>query len=88
MLTFEGQQMQGPDAILAKFKGVGEVKHTITNVDCQPSNNPNAILIFVTGSVKIGGPNAVHFCEMFQLLSTGPGAYHVHNEIFRLNYGQ
>mmetsp|Transcript_48914 Transcript_48914/g.95618 ORF Transcript_48914/g.95618 Transcript_48914/m.95618 type:complete len:126 (-) Transcript_48914:194-571(-) len=88
MMTFEGQQVQGPEAIISKLKGVGEVKHTITNIDVQPSNSPSAVLIFVIGNVRIGGSaNPVHFCEMFQLVSTGPGAYYVHNEVFRLNYG-
>lgn len=88
MLTFEGTQVQGSEAIVAKYKSVGPVKHTVKSMDVQPSNNPNAILIFVTGSVQIGAEgNPLHFCEMFQLVSTGPGAYYVHNDVFRLNYG-
>jgi len=87
MLTFEGQQMQGTEAIMAKLKGVGQVKHTVKGMDIQPSANPNAIVIFVTGSVQIGGDNPLHFCEFFQLVSTGPGNYYVHNDVFRLNYG-
>jgi hypothetical protein len=29
MLTFEGQQVQGPEAIIGKMKSVGPVKHTV-----------------------------------------------------------
>jgi len=87
MLTFEGNQMQGGAAIVAKYKSVGPVKHTVKSMDVQPSNNPNAMLIFVTGTIQIGGDNPLHFCEMFQLVSTAPGQYYVHNDIFRLNYG-
>jgi hypothetical protein len=57
------------------------------SMDMQPSNNPSALVIFVTGSIQIGGDNPLHFCEFFQLVSTGPGQYYVHNDVFRLNYG-
>jgi hypothetical protein len=87
MLTFEGNQVKGRNDIMGKLKGVGPVHHDIKNIDIQPSNNANAIIIFVTGAIKIGGDNPLHFCEMFQLVSTGPGAYYVHNDVFRLNYG-
>ena len=87
MMTFEGQQFQGPEAIINKFKGVGQVKHQVKSMDVQPSNNPSAIVVFVTGSIQIGGENPLHFCEFFHLVSTGPGQYYVHNDVFRLNYG-
>lgn len=87
MLTFEGQQVQGAQNIMAKIKGVGPVKHNIKTTDIQPSSNPNAIVIFVTGAIQIGGDNPLHFCEFFQLVSTAPGQYYVHNDVFRLNYG-
>ncbi len=87
MLTFEGNQVKGAANIIAKYRAVGAVKHEIKSMDVQPSNAQNAIVIFVTGSIKIGGDNPLHFCEMFQLVSTGPGAYYVHNDVFRLNYG-
>ena len=89
MMTFEGQQFQGPDAIVGKLSGIGKVSHTVKSTDVQPSCQPNAILIFVTGSIKIGDENAnpLHFSELFQLVSSGPGQYYVHNCVFRLNYG-
>lgn len=87
MLTFEGQQVQGASAIIQKLQSVGPVSHQIKSTDIQPSATESAILIFVTGSIRIGGDNPLHFCELFQLVSTGPGQYYVHNDLFRLNYG-
>jgi hypothetical protein len=87
MLTFEGQQVQGSANIIAKLKSVGGVSHSVKTTDIQPSSNPNAIVIFVTGAIKIGGDNPLHFCEFFHLVGTAPGQYYVHNVVFRLNYG-
>ena len=87
MLTFEGTQIQGSQAIVAKLVSFGQVQHVVKSMDVQPSNNPNAIHIFVTGSVKIGGDNPLHFCDFFHLVASSPGNYYVHNDIFRLNYG-
>lgn len=87
MLTMEGQQIQGAQAIVEKLKSVGPVSHQVKSIDVQPSKDPSSLVIFVTGSCKIGSDNPVHFCEFFQLVSTGPGQYYVHNDVFRLNYG-
>ena len=89
MMTFEGQQFLGPDAIVGKLGGIGHVAHNVGSTDVQPSFQSNAILIFVTGSIKIGDADAnpLHFSEMFQLVSSAPGQYYVHNCVFRLNYG-
>jgi hypothetical protein len=87
MMTFEGQPFQGAAAIVQKIASVGQVSHVIKSTDVQPSATDNCILIFITGSIKIGGDNPLHFCELFQLISTGPGQYAVHNDVFRLNYG-
>jgi hypothetical protein len=87
MMTFEGQQVQGSANIIQKLRSLGQVNHNVTSTDVQPSSTPSSILIFVTGSVKIGGDNPLHFSQLFQLVATGPGGYYVHNSIFRLNYG-
>lgn len=73
MLTFEGQQFQGSEAIIAKLQQVGAVKHEVKSMDVQPTQSPSAIIIFVTGMIRIGGDNPLHFCEVFQLVSTAPG---------------
>ena len=87
MLTFEGQQIQGAAAIIQKLKSVGQVKHQVKTTDVQPSSTPNALVIFVTGAIQIGGDNPLHFCEFFHLVASTPGQYYVHNAVFRLNYG-
>eukprot|EP00977_Amphora_coffeiformis_P003336 scaffold620_cov169-Amphora_coffeaeformis.AAC.6 len=74
MLTFEGQQHMGSEAIIGKLTSVGKVQHDVKSMDVQPSQNPQAMIIFVTGTVRIDGGNPLHFCEVFQLVSTGPGA--------------
>jgi hypothetical protein len=63
MLTFEGEQFQGAEAIVNKLRSVGQVVHSVKSMDVQPSAAENAIVIFVTGSVRIGGPdqNPLHF---------------------------
>ena len=87
-MTFEGgDPAVGPVDILAKLKRPGPLKHQVKAMDIQPAAGGQAIVIFVTGSVSIGGDNPIHFCEMFQLVSDGGSSYHVVNEIFRLNYG-
>jgi hypothetical protein len=87
MMTFEGQQFQGSDAIMQKLQSIGRVQHAVKSTDIQPSANPNAILIFVTGTISIGGDNPLHFCQIFQLVANAENQYYVHNTIFRLNYG-
>jgi hypothetical protein len=87
MMTWESNQVAGGPQIIAKVKSFGKMTHAVQTFDVQPSVDPNAILIFVTGSVSIDGNNPLHFCEMFQLVSAGNNQYAVHNCIFRLNYG-
>jgi len=87
VLTFEGNQSAGVASIMEKLRAIGSVSHEIKTMDVQPSFDASAIIIFVTGHIAIAGGNALHFCEMFQLVSTAPGAYYVHNDVFRLNYG-
>lgn len=86
-MTFEGQEIQGQEAIIGKLTSVGQVKHQVKSTDVQPSAAGNAIIIFCTGTISIGGDNPLHFSETFQLVSESPNQYYVHNNVFRLNYG-
>lgn len=86
MMTFEGAQFLGPQNIIEKLQGLGQVKHEPKNRDVQPGVAPNTILIQVSGTVNIGGPNPVAFIETIQLNATAPGQYYVHNTMFRLMY--
>lgn len=87
MMTFEGTQLQGTHSVMEKLKSFGKVLHKVKSIDVQPSHSPSAIVIFVTGSINIGSENPLHFCEFFQLVSSGPNQYYVSNDVFRLNYG-
>ena len=89
MMTFEGNQIMGQQAIMEKVKSLGQVKHTVKTMDIQPSLDGQSIVIFVTGHIAIGDPNAnpLHFSEFFFLVPSSPGQYYVHNDVFRLNYG-
>lgn len=87
MLTFEGQQYQGPTDIVQKLASLGTVKHTVKSRDIQPTFSENALVIFVTGMVQISGGNPLHYSELFILVSTAPQQYYVHNSFFRLIYG-
>lgn len=87
MMTFEGTQVGGQQPIMNKLQSVGQVQHVVKSLDVQPSTSDSAIVLFVTGTIKIGGDNPLHFCEMFQLVAHAPGQYYVHNDVFRLNYG-
>ena len=71
-LTFEGQQFQGPEAIIGKLQAAGTVSHKVQSTDVQPSvQGSNAIVIFITGQMSIAGNNPLLFCQVFQLVSSG-----------------
>lgn len=80
MMTFEGNQVQGSEAIIQKLKSVGRLSHTVKTLDVQPSYSENCIVIIVSGSITIDGGNALHFTETFQLVASAPGQYYVHSE--------
>jgi hypothetical protein len=88
MMTSEGVGFQGSRAIVEKIRQVGPIILVKNSQDVQPSAGGQSIVIFVTGSCTLAGQeNQIHFSEFFNLVRTGPGAYCVANNIFRLNYG-
>ena len=80
------QLSQGPEQIVGKLTQVGRVSHNRASLDVQPGVDSNSMLIFVTGHVSIDGGNPLHFAQSFILVSTGPGAFYVHNDCHRLIY--
>ena len=84
MLTFEGEQFLGQQAIYDKLTGIGTLSHKINTLDCQPSVN-EGIICFVAGELSIDGGPAMMFTEVFHLQKGGTQGYFVHNDIFRLN---
>ncbi|RZC60204.1 hypothetical protein C5167_021953 [Papaver somniferum] len=69
MLTFEGQQIQGSQNIVAKLNSLPfqQCKHTITTVDCQPSGPAGGMLVFVSGSLQLAGEQ--HALKFSQILT-------------------
>ncbi|XP_013389048.1 nuclear transport factor 2 [Lingula anatina] len=84
MLTFEGDQVQGPEAIVAKFKSLTfqKVQHVITTTDTQPTTE-GGVIILVVGQLKTDDdpPNA--FIRTFCLKPVN-GSFAVFHDIFRL----
>ncbi|KAJ3489910.1 hypothetical protein NLI96_g1801 [Meripilus lineatus] len=90
MLTWEGQQILGAEAIAEKLTNLPfqKVEHKITTLDAQPSSTSIAsLLVAVTGLLVVDdSPNPLQFSQIFQLIPDG-GSYFVFNDVFRLNYG-
>ena len=86
VLTFEGQKYEGPSAIVGKVAGLGKVNHNLAGLtkDIQISTSQSAMLIFVSGQLCVDSNPPLLFSQVFQLVATGPGAFYIHNEIFRL----
>lgn len=55
MLTFEGAQTQGTEAIVAKLSGLPfqTVKHQVSTRDCQPTGDGNSLVVTVTGQLIV-----------------------------------
>ncbi|EIE85308.1 hypothetical protein G6F46_006479 [Rhizopus delemar] len=88
MLTFEGQPVQGMNAIVEKLNSLPfqKVAHQITSCDAQPSGPSGNIVVTVTGLLVVDdSPNPLMFCQTFQLIAEG-ASYWVYNDIFRLNF--
>ena len=94
-MTFEGAQVKGRDAILAKFAQLtfAKIIHAVTCVDCQPLAD-GGILVMVLGQLKVGAnsnESALQtdddppqtFSQSF-LLRPANQSFFIANEIFRL----
>lgn len=88
-LIWEGTRFDGQKAIAEKLQTTGQMglKFDTPKIDCTLANNPNSLLIFVTSKMTIGENPPLLFAHFFHLVSTGPGQFYIHNEIFRLIYG-
>mmetsp|Transcript_29319 Transcript_29319/g.49247 ORF Transcript_29319/g.49247 Transcript_29319/m.49247 type:complete len:124 (+) Transcript_29319:103-474(+) len=89
MMTFEGNKLQGPAAIVGKLTSLSfqKCQHTAKTIDAQPTFN-GGILVFVSGDIAIEGEDRpLKFSEVFHLCPTPEGSYFVYNNMFRLNYG-
>ncbi|PWN26120.1 putative nuclear transport factor NTF-2 [Jaminaea rosea] len=90
MLTFEGAQTQGQDAIVEKLSSLPfqTVKHQVSTRDCQPTGDGNSLVVAVTGQLLVDDQQQpLNFSQTFILNPDGAGSYYVFNDLFRLNYG-
>ena len=88
MLTWESNNVQGPEAIVKCLSEMRfeQVKHVVTSVSAQPSGVPNALLVSVNGQLQIDDGQALQFNQVWHLLQEGT-SFWIHNDIFRLNWG-
>ncbi|KAF9091452.1 Nuclear transport factor 2 [Mortierella sp. GBA35] len=87
MLSFEGAQTLGADAIVEKLANLplDGLRHQIATNDVQPVGAD--ILILVSGQLLAGGEtNPQFFTQTFLLKSDGAN-YYIQNDVFRLVYG-
>ncbi|RRT76946.1 hypothetical protein BHE74_00009281 [Ensete ventricosum] len=72
MLTFEGAKTQGAAAIVAKLTSLPfqQCAHAISTIDCQLSGPTGGILVFVSGSLQLGGEqHSLKFSQVFPFFS-------------------
>ncbi|KAH6982095.1 hypothetical protein BKA56DRAFT_672868 [Ilyonectria sp. MPI-CAGE-AT-0026] len=90
MLTFESASVQGATAVVEKLVGLPfqKVKHQVSTLDAQPSNDNGGIIILVTGQLLVDEEqNPMNFSQSFQLARDASGQYFVYNDIFKLIFG-
>jgi len=92
MLTFEGQQFQGAQAIMTQLTSLPfkKVQHQVVKCDCQPNPSNGGVIVFVTGQLIVDDENqALQFAQAFHLAPSNPGApnsgFFCLNDLFRLN---
>mmetsp|Transcript_82773 Transcript_82773/g.222008 ORF Transcript_82773/g.222008 Transcript_82773/m.222008 type:complete len:84 (+) Transcript_82773:184-435(+) len=81
MFTWEGNKMQGAQAIAAHVQGLPftQVAHQIVTMDCQPTSG-NGVLVMVCGNLKVDQePNPIKYSQTFVLLPTAAGGWYVQN---------
>lgn len=85
MLTFEGSQVQGAQAIVEKLTGLPfeKVQHKVETRDAQPTGDGNSLVVLVTGMLVVDdGANPLKFSQTFTL-NPENGSFYVFNDIFR-----
>jgi hypothetical protein len=90
MLTFESSSVLGVSSIVEKLVGLPfqKVKHQVSTLDAQPSNEAGGITILVTGQLLVDEEERpMNYTQAFQLARDGSGSYFVYNDIFKLVYG-
>ncbi|XP_020617084.1 nuclear transport factor 2-like [Orbicella faveolata] len=87
MMTFEGNQFGGTEAIKKKLVELPfvTVKHVVTTVDCQPTVQ-NGVVVYVVGQLKTDNDPPHSFSQCFLLMYNEQlASYCVLNDMFRLS---
>ncbi|KAH8085207.1 nuclear transport factor 2 [Filobasidium floriforme] len=88
MLSWEGEQIMGNTAIIAKLNSLPfeKVQHKVTTSDAQPSSATVAsLIVLVTGQLIVDdSPQPMPYSQTFQLVPDENGGYYVQNDVFRL----
>ncbi|KAG5945308.1 Nuclear transport factor 2 [Claviceps sorghi] len=90
MLTFESSSSLGAANITEKLSALPfeKVKHQVSTLDAQPSNDNGGIIILITGQLLVDEEQRpMNFSQSFQLSRDGSGSYFVYNDIFKLVFG-
>eukprot|EP00927_Polykrikos_kofoidii_P061838 TRINITY_DN56666_c0_g1_i1.p1 TRINITY_DN56666_c0_g1~~TRINITY_DN56666_c0_g1_i1.p1 ORF type:complete len:149 (+),score=17.51 TRINITY_DN56666_c0_g1_i1:60-449(+) len=91
LMTFEGDEVMGGQAIVQKLAGLPfqSVRHQVVKADYHPSPGTQNVLIFITGNLFVdNSPNPLKFAEVFNLGAVpGGGNFFIQNQMFRLNIG-
>ncbi|KAH9515493.1 putative nuclear transport factor 2 [Bulinus truncatus] len=86
LLTFEGQQFQGSEAIAEKMKTIplDNMMRQITTIDCQPTFD-GGVLVTVIGQLKNSAENdkPMGFSQTF-VLKPANNTFYICHDIFRL----
>ena len=88
-LAFEGEQFNGPQAIIQKLTTLQfqQVAIQIITKDWLPGPG-GCLCIMVNGSMMLPGQdNKLKFSQCFTLVSPQPGNFFIKNDIFRINIG-
>ncbi|EPQ30347.1 uncharacterized protein PFL1_01873 [Pseudozyma flocculosa PF-1] len=89
MLTFEGSQVMGAQAIVEKLQNLPfqKVKHEVGSLDAQPTGTGGSLLVLVTGALLVDEEaNPLKFSQAFTL-NADNGSFYVYNDVFRLVFG-
>ncbi|KAL3727970.1 hypothetical protein ACJRO7_032680 [Eucalyptus globulus] len=78
---FEGQTIQGKEAIVAKLTSIQQCRYKITDLDCVPGVAPGVVLVMVSGYMWLDGKPDV-ISHRFQLMPAPEGSFYVAQQVW------
>jgi len=84
LMTFEGSQISGKEAVMGKITGLPfeKIQRDLTTVDCQPTFD-GGVLITVLGQIKLDEDPIHGFAQTF-VLRPKDSSFYVAHDTFRL----